>query len=95
MAVNDPGLDIVPNDELLRDIELTKREANAYRKLSEGYRTLESLPENQNQPISRMMKSSYYAGKEEECAKFLEGLIELAKKRGIYETLDQKVERRR
>jgi len=75
----------VSNETLLRDIELTKKEAAAYNKLASGHKDLSELPENQESGQANLhhLKSIDYSHKERACREFLLKLQELKKERGI------------
>lgn len=71
-----PGL-----EEVKQDIEWTRKEADAFRKLKEGYTTLTSLPELDLK--SRMLfrqKSLHYTELEKHCLSFLKELEERKQK---------------
>jgi len=74
----------VSNEELLADIELTGQELEAYRKISGGFRTLASLPENAG-ASARMnnYQADKYSEYEIQCAKFLKSLNILKAERGL------------
>jgi len=66
--------------EVIRDIEVTKAEVEAYRKIKEGFETLSTMPELSS--VDRRMyhmNSIKYADLERRCGKFLQD-IELYKK---------------
>jgi hypothetical protein len=75
----------VSNEQLLKDIENTKKEVDAYKKIRDGYLVLSQLPENSIQPNGKY----YYAESHScdilynECSEFLEKLLNLKKERGI------------
>ena len=75
----------VSNEELLADLELTKKELLAYGKLHEGFSILATLPENIRSGKANLYasKSRAYHSHEQGCAKLLHKLQDLKLKRKI------------
>ncbi len=74
----------VPDEELLKDIELTRKEYKAYRDIAFGFQALSELPENQDGHAGMYcFEHIKYIDLYERCYKFYEKLCELAEKRGI------------
>jgi hypothetical protein len=78
MSAND-----VSNEQLLTDLENTKKEYRAYRDIANGFMALSELPENQGQNRSFIIKAQGYQDSAEQCAQFQEMLEKLAKERGL------------
>jgi len=75
----------VSNEQLLEDIENTKKEVAAYKKIMDGYLVLSQLPENSIQPSRKYYyaESRSYDFFYNECSEFLKKLLNLKKERGI------------
>ena len=71
----------VTNATLLEDIANTEKEVEAYRQLAEGYRTLASLPENDNQEYVNLAR--HYNSLCDECRTFLGKLNKIKTERGL------------
>ena len=74
----------VTDETLLKDIEYTVIEAEAYRKLEEGFLSLSNLPENKDNDF--IPYHSLYEGSKlnkEECLNFLLDLSKLKIERGL------------
>ena len=70
-----PGL-----EETIKDIEITKSEAEAYRKLESGFYTLASLPDASQEDMRIFsFNAQRYGDSANRCERFLEGLIEYKK----------------
>lgn len=76
MENNAPGL-----EETNKDIEITRRELEAYRKIKEGFEELckipDQTPENQS---TFYIKAIHYANTEFDCQRFLDKLIRYKEK---------------
>jgi len=74
----------VSNEQLLKDIENTIQEIEAYNFLRKGYEILARLPENQGSQ-SRIYYSKYscYNSLQTDCSTFLEKLYILKEERGL------------
>ena len=74
----------VTDETLLKDIEYTVIEAEAYRKLEEGFLSLYNLPENKDNgfiPYRFLYENSKF--NKEECLNFLLDLSKLKIERGL------------
>jgi hypothetical protein len=75
----------ISNEQLLKDIDLTERERDAYLKLCDGFLTLAGLPENIESGESRMCTAQHYkySGLATMCSTFLDQLLAIKKERGL------------
>lgn len=74
----------VSDEQLLLDIELTKKEAEAYEMLCRGFDILSSLPENGgDRSASYGFESSNYHQLYHECTGVLAELREIKEERGL------------
>lgn len=75
---------LVSNEQLLEDIRLTSIELEAYQKISDGFRTLANLPENQGVNANlHNFQADKFKRSETDCANFLKQLHELKAERGM------------
>lgn len=72
----------VTNEQLLIDIENTKKEMEAYKKLYEGYEELATLPENKNEPTHNH-RAMMYRSIHDQCFAFLRKLERIKEDRGL------------
>ena len=74
----------VSNEQLLKDIENTIQEIEAYNFLRKGYEILARLPENEGGQSRRYYSEyDYYDNLYNKCLTFLNKLYALAEERGI------------
>ena len=75
----------ISNEQLLRDIDLTELERDAYVKICDGFLTLCELPENIESGQSNLYTSQHYkySGLATMCTTFLDQLLAIKKERGL------------
>jgi hypothetical protein len=73
----------ISNAELLTDIELTRKEIEAYQMLYDGYGILAMLPENVEAGTTYRFELLRYSKLKEQCSGFLQDLLSLKKERNL------------
>jgi hypothetical protein len=75
----------IPDSQLLFDINVTLKELEAYKLLSEGFRMLAEIPENieSGQNLILQFSSKKYLMLQMQCERLLEELYSLKEERGI------------
>jgi hypothetical protein len=69
--------------QLLKDIELTRKEMEAYQKIYDGYAILAVLPESVETEKNYKYELMRYSLLKDQCSEYLQEMLKLKKKRGL------------